>query len=193
MVLDRPRATLAVFALTLALTGLLYVAVPRGFFPLQDTGLIQVITEATQTTSFDAMSERQQALADAILKDPDVDHLASFIGVDGGNPTLNTGRMQITLKPFAQRQASAAEIIRRLTEATSRVPGITPYMQPVQDLTIEDRVSKTQYQFLLSSPNPADLNSATTQLLARLITLPQLSVWRATCRIRVCNPSADRP
>ena len=173
-VLDRPRATMAVFALTLALTGWLYVVVPKGFFPLQDTGLIQVITEATQSTSFDAMSTRQQALADAILKDPDVDHLASFIGVDGANPTLNTGRMQITLKPFAQRNASASEVIRRLTEATSHVPGITAYMQPVQDMTIEDRVSKTQYQFLLSSPDTKDLETATSRLLDRLKTLPQL-------------------
>jgi len=173
-VLDRPRATMLVFALTLALTGVLYVMVPKGFFPLQDTGLIQVITEATQTTSFEAMSTRQQALAEVILKDPDVDHLASFIGVDGANPTLNTGRMQITLKPFAQRQASAAEIIRRLGDASAHVPGITAYMQPVQDLTIEDRVSKTQYQFLLSSPDLNDLNSSTVQLLERLKTLPDL-------------------
>jgi multidrug efflux pump len=173
-VLDRPRATLGVFALTLALTGLLYVVVPKGFFPVQDTGLIQVITEATQTTSFDAMSRRQQALADAILKDPDVDHLASFIGVDGANATLNTGRMQITLKPFAQRNASASEVIRRLVEATSQVPGITAYMQPVQDLTIEDRVSKTQYQFLLSSSDAKELATSTNRMLERLRTLPDL-------------------
>jgi multidrug efflux pump len=173
-VLDRPRSTLLVFAITLAATGALYVFVPKGFFALQDTGLIQVITEATQTTSFDAMSTRQQALADAIMKDPDVDHLASFIGVDGANPTLNTGRMQITLKPFARRAASASEIIRRLTEATSHVPGITAYMQPVQDLTIEDRVSKTQYQFLLSSPDTNDLEASTARLLDKLKALPQL-------------------
>ncbi|MFJ7566558.1 MdtB/MuxB family multidrug efflux RND transporter permease subunit [Herminiimonas sp. NPDC097707] len=173
-VLDRPRATLGVFALTLVLTGILYVIVPKGFFPVQDTGLIQVITEATQTTSFDAMSKRQQALADIIIKDPDVDHLISFIGVDGANPTLNTGRMQITLKPFAVRDMSASDIIRRLNNSTARVPGITAYMQPVQDLTIEDRVSKTQYQFLLSSPNADDLAASTTQLLARLKTVPAL-------------------
>ena len=174
-VLNRPRATMAVFGLTLALTGWLYLLVPKGFFPLQDTGLIQVITEATQTTSFEAMATRQQAMADVILKDPDVDHLASFIGVDGSNPTLNTGRMQITLKPFAQRELSAAEIIHRLNEATAHVPGITAYMQPVQDLTIEDRVSKTQYQFLLSSPDPADLTLSTNRLLARLKQLPELT------------------
>ena len=174
-VLDRPGATLLVFLLTLALTGVLYVLVPKGFFPTQDTGLVQVITEATQTTSFDGMSERQQALADVILKDPAVDHLASFIGVDGANATLNTGRMQITLKPFSQRTDSASQVIRRLADTTSRVPGITAYMQPVQDLTIEDRVSKTQYQFLLSSPDVTELGNATTQLIERLKTLPQLA------------------
>jgi multidrug efflux pump len=136
---------------------------------------VQVITEATQTTSFEAMATRQQALADAILKDPDVAHVASFIGVDGANPTLNTGRMQITLKPFAQREASATEIIQRLGEATAHVPGMRAYMQPVQDLTIEDRVSKTQYQFLLSSPDTSDLESSTARLLQRLKLLPQLT------------------
>jgi multidrug efflux pump len=174
-VLDRPTATLLVFAGTLVLTGLLYVLVPKGFFPVQDTGLIQVITEASQSTSFDAMSERQQALVDTILKDPAVDHLTSFIGVDGANPTLNTGRMQIALKPFSQRSDSATEIIRRLSDSTSRVPGITAYMQPVQDLTIEDRVSKTQYQFLLSSPDMNELSGATSRLLERMKALPQLS------------------
>ena len=173
-VLDRPRATLFVFALTLGLTAWLYVIVPKGFFPVQDTGLVQVVTEATQTTSFEAMGARQQALAEVILKDPDVDHLASFIGVDGANPTLNTGRMQLTLKPFSQRKASASEIVRRLAGATAHVPGITAYMQPVQDLTIEDRVSKTQYQFLLSSPDLQDLSSSTARLLARLQQLPDL-------------------
>ena len=173
-VLHRPFWTLGVFALTLVATTLLYIGVPKGFFPVQDTGLIQVITEGPQTTSFAAMGERQQALADAILKDPEVDHLASFIGVDGANPTLNTGRMQITLKPFAQRIHNASEIIHRLSETTSHVPGIAAYMQPVQDLSIEDRISKTQYQFLLSSPDDKDLASATNRLLERLQTLSQL-------------------
>ncbi len=174
-VLDRPRATLGVFGLTLVMTALLYVYVPKGFFPVQDTGLIQVITEATQTTSFDAMQERQAAIAEVILQDPAVSHLASFIGVDGANPTLNTGRMQITLKPFSERVDSASEVIRRLAEATSRVPGITAYLQPVQDLTIEDRISKTQYQFLLSSPDTAELSEATNRLLERLKTVPQIA------------------
>ncbi|MBB3296321.1 multidrug efflux pump [Mitsuaria sp. BK045] len=174
-VLDRPVLTLLGFAATLALTALLYVVVPKGFFPVQDTGLVQVITEATQSTSFDAMSERQQQLAEVFLKDPDVDHIASFIGVDGANASLNTGRMQITLKPFAQRHASATEVIARLGDLNRQVPGITAYMQPVQDLTIEDRVSKTQYQFLLSSPDSTDLQKANDALLERLKQLPQLA------------------
>ncbi|MBV8604136.1 MAG: multidrug efflux RND transporter permease subunit [Pelomonas sp.] len=174
-VLDRPRATLLVFVATLAVTGLLYTFVPKGFFPVQDTGLIQVITEADQSSSFDAMSEHQQALAEAILKDPDVDHLSSFIGVDGANATLNTGRMQITLKPFEQRSLSASDIIQRLNRETAKVAGIRAYMQPVQDLSIEDRVAKTQYQFLLSSPNSDDLTNANRALLARLKALPELA------------------
>ncbi len=173
-VLERPSLALLAFAASVALTTLLYVQVPKGFFPVQDTGLIQVITEGAQNTSFGAMSERQQALADAILQDPDVDHLASFIGVDGTNPTLNTGRMQITLKPFDQRSLSAPQIIRRLNDATAHVPGINAYMQPVQDLSIEDRVSKTQYQFLLSSPDSNDLSQASSMLLERLKKLPML-------------------
>ncbi|MET0211110.1 MAG: efflux RND transporter permease subunit, partial [Burkholderiaceae bacterium] len=174
-VLDRPVLTLVGFGLTLALTALLYLVVPKGFFPVQDTGVIQVITEATQSTSFDAMSERQRKLAEVFLQDPDVDHIASFIGVDGANASLNTGRMQITLKAFEARHASATEVIARLTDANRRVAGITAYMQPVQDLTIEDRVSKTQYQFLISSPDAKDLASANEALLAKLRTLPQLS------------------
>ncbi|WAC74538.1 efflux RND transporter permease subunit [Roseateles sp. SL47] len=174
-VLDRPALTLLGFAATLALTALLYVVVPKGFFPVQDTGLVQVITEATQSTSFDAMGERQRRLAEAFLKDPDVDHITSFIGVDGANTSLNTGRMQITLKPFAQRHSSANEVIARLSEANQKVPGITAYMQPVQDLTIEDRVSKTQYQFLISSPDANDLAQANDALLTRLKALPQLA------------------
>ena len=174
-VLDHSFLTMLVFAGTLVLTALLYIYVPKGFFPVQDTGLIQVITEATQSSSFDAMSERQQELAEVILKDPDVDHIASFIGVDGANATLNTGRMQLTLKPFEQRSASATDIIRRLNESTAKIPGITAYMQPVQDLTIEDRISKTQYQFLLSSPDSGDLSKSTTALMERLKKVPQLA------------------
>ena len=174
-VLDRQAATLGVFALTLALTGALYLFVPKGFFPVQDTGQIQAITEASQSTSFAAMSEHQQALAQVILKDPAVASVSSFIGVDGANTTLNAGRMLISLKPLDARAASATEIARRLAEAAQGVPGISLFMQPVQDLTIEDRISKTQYQLTLSSPDSAELSRSTTALLERLRHLPQLA------------------
>jgi multidrug efflux pump len=173
-VLDRRAATLIVFGVTVVLTALLYLVVPKGFFPVQDTGVIQGITEASQATSFAAMSERQQALAAQILKDPAVQSLSSFIGVDGGNTTLNAGRMLINLKPKDQRDAPASDIIRRLVDATRSVPGIEIYMQPVQDLTIEDRVARTQYQFLMSSPDSAELTSSANKLLERLRALPQL-------------------
>ncbi len=173
-VLDRQALTMLVFVVTLVLTGLLYLVVPKGFFPVQDTGQIQAITEVSQSTSFAAMAEHQQALAEAILKDPAVDSLSSFIGVDGANATLNSGRMLISLKPLEVRRLSASDVIRRLSNVTNGMPGISLYMQPVQDLTIEDRISKTQYQFTLSSPDAADLSLATNQLLARLRTLPQL-------------------
>ena len=177
-VLDRNIATLLVFAATVALTAGLYFVVPKGFFPSQDTGVIQGITEASQATSFGAMGERQQLMAEQILKDPAVASLSSFIGVDGTNTTLNAGRMLINLKPKAERDVESrniSNVIRRITEATRSVPGIELYLQPVQDLTIEDRIAKTQYQFLLSSPNIEELNSWTVQLLERLRTLPQLA------------------
>ena len=177
-VLDRNIATLVVFAITVALTAGLYFVVPKGFFPLQDTGVIQGITEASQATSFGAMGERQQLMADQVLKDPAVASLSSFIGVDGANTTLNAGRMLINLKPKGERDAQSRDVsnvIRRITEATRSVPGIELFLQPVQDLTIEDRIAKTQYQFLLSSPNIDELNASTVQLLERLRTLPQLA------------------
>ena len=176
-VLDRRFATWLVFGVTVCLTAWLYFVVPKGFFPLQDTGVIQGITEASQATSFGAMGERQQLMADQILKDPAVASLSSFIGVDGANATLNAGRLLINLKPKAERSADSkniANVIRRITEATRSVPGIELFLQPVQDLTIEDRVSKTQYQFLLSSPNIDELNAITVKLLERLRNLPQL-------------------
>ena len=177
-VLDRQFATLLVFFATLALSAWLYFVVPKGFFPLQDTGVIQGITEASQSTSFGAMAERQQAMAELILQDPAVQSLSSFIGIDGGNTTLNAGRMLINLKPKAERDAASkdiASIIRRITENTRKAPGIELFLQPVQDLTIEDRVAKTQYQFLLSSPNIDELNQQTNALLERLRNLPQLA------------------
>src|SRR5690606_29964213 len=142
---------------TLALTAALYVAVPKGFFPSQDAGLIQGISEAPAQVSFEAMAERQQALADAILEDPDVASLSSFIGVDGSNPTLNTGRLLIELKPHADRDAGAHAIITRLQQRAAQVQGIELFMQPVQELSIEDRVSRGQYQFALTSPDSLEL------------------------------------
>jgi multidrug efflux pump len=173
-VLDRQAATLWVFVGTLALTVVLYVFVPKGFFPLQDTGVIQGISEAPQTVSFGAMAQRQQALARAILEDPAVESLSSFIGVDGTNTTLNSGRVLINLKPKAQRGDISA-VIRRLQARLAKVEGISLYMQPVQDLTIEDRVSRTQYQFTLETANPDELSEWVHRLTARLTELPQLA------------------
>jgi multidrug efflux pump len=174
-VLDRQGLTLLVAVGTLVVTALLYVVVPKGFFPLQDTGAIQGITEAAQSISFPAMAERQQAAAEVVLKDPAVASLSSFIGVDGSNATLNSGRMLISLKPLAERDASAAEVIRRLGPELRKVAGITLYMQPVQDLSIEERVSRTQYQFSLQSPDSAALGEWVPKLMARLQALPQLA------------------
>jgi multidrug efflux pump len=174
-VLDRQGLTLVVAVGTLALTALLYLVVPKGFFPVQDTGAIQGITEASQSISFSAMSARQQALAEVVLKDPAVASLSSFIGVDGANATLNSGRMMINLKPLAERDASASEVIRRLMPEVRKVAGITLYMQPVQDLSIEDKVSRTQYQFSLQSPDSAALTEWVPRLVERLKGLPQLA------------------
>ncbi len=174
-VLDHQPATLAVAVLTLALTVALYVVVPKGFFPVQDTGLIQGISEAGQSISFAAMAERQQALAREILKDPAVESLSSFIGVDGVNPTLNTGRMLVNLKPLAERDADASAVIRRLQPRLAQLPGITLYMQPVQDLTVEDRISRTQYQFSLEDPDPERLSLWVPRMVGRMQAIPALA------------------
>lgn len=166
--LARQPLMLGITVGTMALTALLYIAVPKGFFPSQDAGLIQGISEAPASISFKAMAERQQALADAILEDPDVASLSSFIGVDGNNPTLNTGRFLIELKPHAERKASAHDIIERLQERADRVPGIGLYMQPVQELSIEDRISRGQYQFALTSPDIAQLEEWTPRMIEHL-------------------------
>ncbi len=149
VVLDHQPLTLLVAVATLALTVVLYLVVPKGFFPVQDTGLIQGISVAAQTVSFDAMAQHQQALADAILKDPDVESLSSFIGVDGTNMTLNTGRFLINLKPHDDRTLAASQIAERLQRETANVQGVNLYLQPVQDLTLNTAVSRTQYQFVL--------------------------------------------
>jgi len=173
-VLRYQKTTLLVAALTLAATIFLYVVAPKGFFPVQDTGLILGISEAAQTVSFKGMTDRQQALVDVILKDPAVESLSSFIGADGTNMTANSGRIQINLKPLEARDLSATDVIRRLQPQLAGVEGITLYMQPVQDLTIEDRVSRTQYQYSLEDANADELQTWTTRLVQKLQTLPQL-------------------
>jgi multidrug efflux pump len=173
-VLRHQPATLLVTAATLVLTILLYVVVPKGFFPVQDTGVILGISEAPETVSFDRMADRQQALAAVILKDPDVASLTSFIGVDGVNMTPNNGRIQINLKPRDERDLDASEIIHRLQPKIAEVDGITLYMQPVQDLTVENRVSRTQYQYSLEDADAAELTEWTSKVVERLRRLPEL-------------------
>ena len=174
-VLDRQPVTLAVAVLTLALTVLLYVLIPKGFFPVQDTGLIQAITEASQSVSYDAMADLQDQLTEAVLKDSDVVNVSSFIGVDGTNQTLNTGRLLITLKPHDQRDLTASEIIRRLQGEVAGVVGISLYMQPVQDLTIDSTISKSPYHFVLEDANPSEFNTWVPRLVQRLSELPQIA------------------
>jgi multidrug efflux pump len=174
-VLDRQGPTLLVAGATLALTAALYVVIPKGFIPVQDTGLIQGISEAPQSISYAAMAERQQALASAVLDDPAVESLSSFIGVDGTNATLNSGRLLINLKPRNERGADVSEVIRRLKQETAAVPGIDLYMQPAQDLSIDATVSRTQYQFVLEDANPDELNAWTPRLVRKLEALPQLA------------------
>ena len=174
-VLARQPLALLAMAATLVLTALLYLAVPKGFFPVQDAGAIQVVTEAPQSVSFGAMAERQQALAQALLSEPPVQSVSSFIGVDGSNATLNSGRMLLTLAPHAQRSASASEVIERLRERARDVGGIEAWFQPVQELSLEDRISRTQYQFTLSSPDSALLGEWTARLLAALKEQPALA------------------
>ena len=174
VVLRHQTATLLVALGTLIVTVFLYVIVPKGFFPVQDTGIIQGISEAPQSISFPAMAERQQDLAKVILKDPAVESLSSFIGVDGTNTTLNSGRILINLKPLEDRHISATDVIRRLQPELANVEGITLYMQPVQDLTVEDRVSRTQYQYTLEDPDQNELNIWTTRFVDKLKQLPEL-------------------
>jgi multidrug efflux pump len=174
-VLDHQTLTLWVATATVVVTVLLYILIPKGFFPDQDTGLIQGVSEASESISYAGMADRQQALAVAILTDPDVKSLSSFIGVDGNNVTLNSGRFLINLKPRNQRTSSVLDIIRRLRSETSNVAGVTLYMQPVQDLTLDNTVSRTQYQFTLESADPTALSTWTPKLLALLREQPELA------------------
>ncbi|HEK1769473.1 TPA: MdtB/MuxB family multidrug efflux RND transporter permease subunit [Pseudomonas putida] len=174
-VLKHQPLTLLVAVASLALTVFLYIIVPKGFFPVQDTGVIQGISEAPQSISFSAMSERQQTLSKVILQDPAVQSLSSYIGVDGDNATLNSGRLLINLKPHAERDVTASQVISRLQPQLDRLVGIRLFMQPVQDLSIEDRVSRTQYQFSLSSPDPDMLAEWSGKLVHALQQRPELT------------------
>jgi multidrug efflux pump len=167
--------TLLVAAGTFVLTIWLFIVIPKGFFPIQDTGVIQGVSEAAQSVSFPKMASQQQQLAKVILQDPDVDSLSSFIGIDGTNTTLNSGRILINLKPLAARTMTASEVILRLQPQLAKVPGITLFMQPVQDLSVEDRVSRTEFQYTLEDPNVDELNVFAPQMLAKLSKLPQLA------------------
>ena len=173
-VLQRQTMVLCVAVITIAAAGLLYYYIPKGFFPIQDTGIIQVITQAPESTSFDAMTTRQKQLMSVVLADPAVEAVSSFVGIDGTNATQNSGRMQITLKPMAVRKASATEIIQRLRPELAKVYGIQAYLQPVQDLTVEDRVSRTQFQFTLEAPDQTQLSEYTARLMDKLRVLPEL-------------------
>ena len=174
-VLDRQTFVLLIALGTFALTAVLYIIIPKGFFPLQDTGVIQAISDAPQSVSYAAMAERQQQLASLILKDPDVDSLSSFIGVDGTNTTLNSGRILINLKPHDQRKSDIGTVMQRIKNSTASLTGISLYMQPVQDLTIEGTVSRTQYQFILQDADPVQLNEWTPKLVDKLNQLPELA------------------
>ena len=174
IVLRHQPATMVVAVATLALTVYQFQIVPKGFFPVQDTGIVLGISQAPENISFAALGERQQKLVEVVRQDPAVENVASFIGVDGVNTTPNVGRIQITLKPLAVRKASALEIIRRMQPKVAAVQGIQLFLQPVQDLTIEDRISRTQYQYALDSPSQADLDTWVPRLVERLRQIPEL-------------------
>ncbi|STQ43132.1 Multidrug transporter MdtC [Ewingella americana] len=184
VVLNHQRITLLVAAATLVFTALLYLVVPKGFFPSQDTGMIQGITQASQDVSFGEMGRRQQMLTAAILQDPAVDSVSSTIGVDGNNTSLNSGRLQINLKSFDQRDERAPAIIARLKQETASVPGISLYMQASQDLTVDDQVTPSQYQFTLDDADSENLVTWTPKLTEKLSQLPNSATWSATCKIR---------
>jgi multidrug efflux pump len=175
VVLRYQTLTLLVAVGTLLLTALLYMTIPKGFFPTQDTGIIQGISQAPGSTSFTQMTQLQQNLGKVLLADPAVDNISSFIGADGTNTTLNSGRIQINLKPLEDRGLSATDVIRRLNPKLAQVAGIKLYMQPVQDLTVDDRVSRTQYQYTLEDPSPDELTSVVHDLLPKLQALPELA------------------
>ncbi|SQI44549.1 Multidrug transporter MdtC [Serratia plymuthica] len=195
IVLNHPWLTLGVALSTLALTVLLYLLIPKGFFPLQDNGIIQGTVEAPQTVSFSNMAERQQQVAAEILKDPAVESLTSFVGVDGSNATLNSGRLQINLKPLSERSERIPAIIARLQQQSAQFPGVKLYLQPVQDLTIDTQVSRTQYQFTLQAMSLDDLSLWVPQLMTELKQTPQLadvsSNWQDQGLVAYVNVDRD--
>ena len=174
VVLRFQTITLMVALATLLLTIFLYIIIPKGFFPVQDTGVIQGISQAPQTIGYKAMSEKQQEMAKVVLDDPAVESLSSFIGADGTNTTTNSGRMSINLKPLDQRKMSASDVIRRLSSKLDQIQGIQLFMQPVQNISVDDRVSRTQYQYTLEDPDANELNDWTNRFVGRLKQLPEL-------------------
>src|SRR5262249_25938128 len=160
--------TLLLFVVTLALTAFLFVVVPRGFFPVQDTGVIQGVSVASQSISFREMVDLQDNAVAAIIRDPAVESLSSFVGIDQSNTTLNNARLLINLKPREERDVTATEIIRRLQPTLAEIPGLSVYMQPVQDITVDNRVSRTQFQYTLEDPNADELNAWAPRLLSGL-------------------------
>jgi multidrug efflux pump len=174
VVLRYQTVTLLIAVATLVLTIFLYYYIPKGFFPVQDTGVIQGITQAPQTIGSKGMAAKQQDVANVILQDPAVESVSSFIGADGTNTTTNSGRMSINLKPLNQRDLSAADVIRRLEPKIDQIEGIQLYMQPVQNITVDDRVSRTEYQYTLEDPDQNELNDWTGRFVTKLKQLPEL-------------------
>ncbi|UUE37582.1 MdtB/MuxB family multidrug efflux RND transporter permease subunit [Pectobacterium aroidearum] len=194
-VLNHPWLTLSVALGTLLLTILLYIWIPKGFFPIQDNGIIQGTVQAPQTVSFSNMADRQQRVASIIMKDPAVESVSSFIGVDGTNAALNSGRLQINLKPLSERSERIPEIISRLQQQTAQIPGIQLYLQPVQDLTIDTQISRTQYQFTLQAMSLDELSAWVPKLMTELKKLPQLedvsSDWQDGAAVAYVNVNRD--
>ncbi|APS30987.1 MdtB/MuxB family multidrug efflux RND transporter permease subunit [Pectobacterium brasiliense] len=194
-VLNHPWLTLSIALGTLLLTVLLYIWIPKGFFPIQDNGIIQGTVQAPQTVSFSNMADRQQRVASIIMKDPAVESVSSFIGVDGTNAALNSGRLQINLKPLSERSERIPEIISRLQQQTAQIPGIQLYLQPVQDLTIDTQISRTQYQFTLQAMSLDELSQWVPKLMTELKKLPQLedvsSDWQDGAAVAYVNVNRD--
>src|SRR6185312_5947052 len=174
VVLRYRNTTLLVALGTLVLTVFLYIIIPKGFFPVQDTGVIQGISQASPTIGSKSMAQKQQELVSVILKDPAVESVSSFIGADGTNTTINSGRMSINLKPIAKRDLSASDVIRRLQSSLQKVQGIQLFMQPVQNITVDDRVSRTQYQYTLEDPDQNELNEWTARFVQKLKHIPDI-------------------